>query len=117
MNKRLSLWLPVLIWASVIFFLSSQPIISDPGFEPLDFVIKKGAHVTEYAILFLLLSRALKPRPNYLQTALMLGLCYAFTDEIHQMFTPGRGASLRDVLVFDFFGLILAYLFVGRKKK
>jgi VanZ family protein len=115
-NKKLK-WLPVLVWAGVIFYLSSLPIIQGPAIKPLDFVLKKTAHVTEYAVLFFLLNRALKPNKNHYQTAFLIGLFYAFTDEIHQIFTPGRGASLRDVLVFDAFGLILSWLLHRRFKK
>ncbi len=117
MNNKYYSWTLVFIWAGIIFYLSSLPIIQGPAIKPVDFALKKAAHVTEYAILFLLLNNALRRRRNHFHTAFLLGLLYAFTDEIHQLFTPGRGASLRDVLVFDNFGLIISWLFHKRFKK
>jgi VanZ family protein len=58
-------------------------------------MIRKLAHFTNYAILFWLLIRGpLEGRPY-----VALGCCiiYAFLDEGHQIFVPGRTASLYDV--------------------
>jgi VanZ family protein len=55
----------------------------------------EAAHFIEYAIFFRLLIRGpLEGRP-----VLAMALCaaYALTDEGHQVFVAGRGASLYDV--------------------
>src|SRR6266498_5898899 len=52
--SRLSAWLPVLAWAAVIFALSSIPHLGT-GLGTWDTILRKGAHVTEYAIFGLLL--------------------------------------------------------------
>ena len=52
-----SRWLPVLVWAGVIFAFSSVPSLNS-GLGTLDLVLRKGAHMTEYAILGMLLVRA-----------------------------------------------------------
>lgn len=112
-------WLPVFIWAVVIFYFSSLPSLPGADKNWLDFIVKKGAHVSEYAIFFFLLSGALKSinwRTPY-QTAFLIGLFYAFTDETHQLFTPGRTGLLRDALIFDQLGLLLAWLFKSRREK
>ncbi len=58
-------------------------------------LIRKSAHFTEYAILFWLLVRGpFKDRPF---SAMVICVGYAFLDEGHQMFVPGRTASLYDV--------------------
>jgi VanZ family protein len=66
--------------------------------------------VTEYAVLALLVFRALaQPERSVLATALgALVLCavYASLDEFHQSFVPSRGASPVDV-VLDTFGAAL----------
>ena len=93
-SRALSLWLPVIVWAAVIFTFSSIPSLGT-GLGVWDTILRKGAHMTEYAILGLLLFRALgRELP-----ALALGIAYAITDEIHQHFVRGRHASPVDVLI------------------
>jgi VanZ family protein len=94
MSRTLSLWLPVVLWAAVIFALSSIPSLStDLGLW--DLVLRKAAHVTEYAILGALLLRALQ-RPLGAAT---LGFAYAVSDEIHQHFVRGRSGNVVDVAI------------------
>jgi VanZ family protein len=93
-SRALSLWLPVVIWAAVIFAFSSIPSLSS-GLGVWDTVLRKAAHMTEYAILGALLMRALgRELP-----ALVAGIAYAVTDEIHQSFVEGRHGSPFDVAV------------------
>ena len=82
-------WLPVVAWAAVIFALSSIPSLGT-GLGFWDLVLRKLAHLTEFAILGLLLARALPDLP-----AFGAGVAYAVTDELHQHFVAGRvGAPL-----------------------
>ena len=93
-SRAVSLWLPVLVWAAVIFVFSSIPSLGT-GLGAWDTILRKGAHMTEYAILGALLLRALgRELP-----ALAVGIAYAITDEIHQHFVSGRHASPVDVLI------------------
>jgi VanZ family protein len=57
-SRALSVWLPVIVWAAVIFTFSSIPGLST-GLGGWDTLLRKGAHMTEYAILGALLLRAL----------------------------------------------------------
>ena len=107
-SRALSLWLPVVIWAAVIFAFSSIPSLGT-GLGAWDTILRKGAHMTEYAILGLLLLRALgRELP-----ALALGIGYAITDEIHQHFVGGRHASPVDVLI-DTAGVAIGIFLVSR---
>lgn len=91
-SRALSAWLPVVIWAAVIFAFSSIPSLSS-GLGLWDTVLRKSAHMTEYAILGALLLRAFgRELP-----ALVTGIAYAVTDEIHQSFVEGRHGSPFDV--------------------
>jgi VanZ family protein len=93
-SRALSLWLPVVVWAAVIFAFSSIPSLST-GLGTWDTILRKAAHMAEYAILGALLLRALgRELP-----ALFFGLAYAVTDEIHQHFVEGRHASPIDVAI------------------
>jgi VanZ family protein len=102
--RRLSLWAPVLLWAAVIFALSAVPSLSTE-LGVWDTILRKGAHLSEYAILALLLFRALGREVP----AFVLGFAYAVSDEIHQEFVRGRHASPFDVAV-DAAGLALGLL-------
>src|SRR5919204_1324201 len=103
-SRVVTLWLPVLAWAAVIFAVSSIPSLSS-GLGVWDTVLRKGAHITEYAVLGALLYRALQREPQ----ALAAGIAYATTDELHQHFVRGRHASPVDVAI-DAVGLALGML-------
>ncbi|MEN3312601.1 MAG: hypothetical protein V7645_1930 [Actinomycetota bacterium] len=103
-SRLLTVWLPVLVWAAVIFAFSSIPSLSS-GLGTWDTILRKGAHVTEYAVLGGLLYRALGREP----LALAAGIAYAATDELHQHFVRGRHASPVDVAI-DAVGVALGML-------
>lgn len=102
-KEKVKLWLPVFIWAGVIFWFSSQAINQPAPFSWSDFVIKKTAHVTEYAIFYWLVWRTNKS----LKLSLLMVVLFALSDEWHQTFIPGREGSLRDV-GFDTIGGLLS---------
>ena len=93
-SRLLTVWLPVVAWAAVIFTLSSIPSLSI-GLGTWDTILRKGAHLTEYAVLGALLYRAVGREP----LTLAVGLAYAATDELHQHFVHGRHASPVDVAI------------------
>ena len=93
-SRALTHWLPVVLWAGVIFALSSIPGLST-GLGTWDLVLRKLAHVTEYAILGFLLARAVR-RPGL---AVVLAAGYAATDEVHQTFVRGRHGAPLDVAI------------------
>jgi VanZ family protein len=93
-SRVVTVWLPVLAWAAVIFAFSSVPNLGT-GLGTWDTVLRKGAHVTEYAVLGVLLCRALAREA----VALATGIAYAATDELHQHFVQGRHASPVDVAI------------------
>jgi VanZ family protein len=103
-SRLVSVWLPVAVWAAVIFAISSIPSLST-GLGTWDLILRKAAHLTEYAILGLLLFRALgRELP-----AFAAGVGYAITDEIHQLFVRGRHGSPLDVAV-DAAGVLVGIL-------
>jgi VanZ family protein len=93
-SRALTLWLPVVGWAAVIFAFSSIPHLSS-GLGTWDYVLRKCAHVMEYAIFGALLLRALGREVP----AFLIGLAYAASDEFHQHFVRGRHASPVDVAI------------------
>ena len=107
-RSALSLWLPVLVWAGVIFAFSGVPSL-DTGLGTWDLVLRKLAHVCEYALLGFLLARGVR-RPA---VAVVLAAAYAVTDEVHQTFVEGRHGAPRDVAI-DTFGALLG-VFLWRR--
>ena len=123
----LKYWLPVLLWMAVIFSASTdagssqqtsrfiRPILrwlfpqaSDTTIDQMQFVIRKGGHMTEYAVLAGLLWRArCQPAPEELRPgpgaaalfAWLVATLYACSDELHQYFVASRQASVGDVLL------------------
>lgn len=92
-------WGPALLWMGLIFLLSSRTPGQLPNFGPFDLFVKKGAHAAGYAVLAMLLWRALKSSRRPFWWALLGAAVYAFSDEWHQTFVPGRRGSLVDVLI------------------
>ena len=69
--------------------------------ELIDYPVRKCAHMSEYAILTLLGYVAfsfLHGRRRFVIPIAMTFL-YACTDEIHQLFVPGRAGRFTDVLI------------------
>jgi VanZ family protein len=111
LTRLLTVWLPVVAWAAVIFTLSSIPSLST-GLGTWDTILRKGAHLTEYAVLGGLLYRALGREP----LALAVGIAYAATDELHQYFVRGRHASPVDVAI-DAVGVAAGMLIWLRRRE
>ena len=140
----LKYWLPVLLWMMLIFFASADsqsyqhsstlfeplirwlfPQMTAEQVERIHHGFRKCAHLTEYAILALLLWRALrKPQRKILQPwrwdqagcALAMVFLFAATDEIHQIFVPTRTPLVSDVLI-DTSGGAIALLLLWLAKK
>src|SRR5687767_1390131 len=101
--KRLFfLWGPVFFWCALIFTFSAIPDLSS-GLA-YDTPLRKAAHFLEYAILAVLFWRALSgggpsdTRPLFWCT-LIFSVLYAFTDEVHQGFVPGRTPAVLDWVI------------------
>ena len=123
-------WGPLILWMGVISGLSTDAFSSAqtarllmpllrllfPGASPasldlLHAVVRKGAHVAEFAILAFLWYRALNWcssgwRTKAALTALLLAAGFGVLDEAHQMFVPSRTASIVDV-GWDSLGAVL----------
>ena len=123
--KRIKAWAPAVLWMGVIFAMSAMP--GDASGEQsgrlvgliqwaaalllgqekaagisqdmIHLLVRKGAHMAEFAVLFGCYDYALEREgvkcPGL--TALMLCTIYAATDEWHQSFIADRGPSIVDV--------------------
>jgi VanZ family protein len=135
MRRFLNNWVPVLVWLGVIFLGSTDVMsaehtsrfigpffhwlkadISPETLASIHVFFRKCAHVSEYAILALLLLRAAIVMTNLKRSipilcisVLSVCLFVAATDEFHQTFVASRGALATDVLI-DGAGAILGLL-------
>ena len=94
----------------------------------LQFLVRKSAHFSIYMILGVLSFLAVISYEKLLfvlrlATSCAVCLLYAASDEIHQLFVPGRSGELRDVMI-DFSGAVLGialsmlvFLLICRIKK
>ena len=96
--------------AAIIFAFSSVPSLGT-GLGTWDLVLRKLAHLSEYAVLGALLQRALA-RPRL---AILIGGIYAATDEIHQHFVRGRHAAWYD-WVIDTVGVTIGVVLLSRSR-
>lgn len=107
-------WLPALVWMGVIYLFSSLPSSELPSYGLWDTLVKKSAHLLEYALLALAYYWALGLNLKKGWLAWLLAVLYAVTDEFHQSFTAGRHPSLVDVLVYDNLGAFVSVLLTNR---
>ena len=81
--------------------------------EELQFIVRKSAHFIGYMILGILASCLILHYENINKKyplAFLICVIYAISDEIHQLFVPGRAGQVRDVLIDSagsFLGIIL----------
>ena len=142
MGGLLKYWAPPIIWMSMIFWFSTDMFSGDntgsllwkvvsfiyPGvtpelFDSIHFCVRKAGHLTEYAVLALLLFRAFRSgsqerwRPRWALSSLLVVFLYALLDEYHQTFTRHRTGSVYDSLI-DTSGAVtaLVLLLLFRRK-
>jgi VanZ family protein len=143
----LKYWLPALIWMTLIFSASSDshsyehsslfvepflhwlfPQMPEAQVQEIHHFVRKCAHLNEYAVLALLLWRAVRrPVKNDLRPwgwpeaglALAIVFLYAASDEFHQIFVPMRTALVSDVFIDTAGGAagLLALWIFGRWRK
>jgi VanZ family protein len=110
----------------VPFLLWLKPNLAWATIMRIHFLIRKGAQLSEYAILAVLLWRALRGervgvrRGLWPQAglALLVAIIFAATDEYHQAFVPSRGSSSADVMIDScgaLLGLALRWSIGGRE--
>jgi VanZ family protein len=145
MRKFLYNWWPVIIWVALIAMESTDlmsgahtgklldvvltpifGVIENHRLELINFLLRKIGHLTGYAILSLLVFRALRRSyanrsqsfrvdsstlRRWAAQAIAFTALVASADEFHQSFIPSRTSSIGDVML-DTFGAVLMMIFV-----
>lgn len=143
-NKKLVLaYAVVIFWMVLIFKLSSQPAVQSGklsgavsainikavekvtpnvkfNIKEFNHMVRKNAHFFVYLFLGVFMITVLRGSGVHglkcIVFALLICILYAASDEIHQVFVPGRGAQVQDVII-DSAGAsvgILLYLLFGK---
>lgn len=146
-TSQITPWIPVILWMILIFFLSAQSAYESNGLSTkftqviLGFLgqvvpafgsgavdysffhhfVRKLTHFLLYLILGALSARALQKNGmsgwKPLVLAVLICAAYAATDELHQVFVPGRSGQISDVLLDSMgamVGVVLYYPRYGR---
>ena len=113
-SRFVSAWFPVILWMSFIYWLSSFHKLSVSEVSWQDFVTRKLAHITEYAILAGLIYRAVKHTSGLtankiIVNAIILSVLYSISDEYHQTLVSGRTGRWFDIGI-DSIGIIIGIL-------
>lgn len=108
-------WGPALVWAGIIFLLSSISTLPGAAVPIWDFLLKKATHMFMFGVLFFFVQRGVnwdkKTRNWWLP--MLITLMYAASDEYHQSFVFGRTAMLSDV-GYDVIGAAMTYLRINQ---
>lgn len=82
----------------------------------LSLIIRKLAHFTEYFILGILIYNLIHSYDKKIYMAIIICVLYAISDEIHQLFVPGRSCQLLDILIDSIGSIVGIYLLYLIKK-
>ena len=102
-------------YALLIFIMSSMP--SPPGAGVLPY---NSSHFLLYfpfgALLYLAFRELRFDKKKAILYAISTALVYAATDELHQMFVPGRDADVIDWFI-DSFGSVVGVMVIKSRSK
>lgn len=136
-NNKLSI-IFTLAWMVIIFTMSSfnsiesanqsnyivniiSNVLNINNIELLNLIIRKLAHYIEYLILgILVINMFIKNNiPQSYLISIIFCVIYAISDEIHQIFVPGRACQIRDVLIDSIGSITGIYLYklISKRKK
>lgn len=86
----------------------------------IEHTVRKAAHMTEYGILSILfyiwLGKWQFTMSKRSVMAIVLAALYAASDELHQLFVPGRAGRFSDVIIDSIGAIIGVFVFLGVKK-
>lgn len=108
-HNKLS-WIITILIAIIIFYISSLTFETTP-FKDFLGIEAIAYHFYSFLFLsvFLLISLVQGKNKKLILLAILLCVFYAITDEIHQLFVPGRTSTFSDVII-DFAGILFAGL-------
>ena len=137
-TKKIITFILIVLWMILVFYLSNQVanessqlsggltrkilevlhMLDGKTIEEqaiIETIIRKLAHFSLYAIggiiIFLHVNLYEITEKRKVITSWTIGTAYAITDEIHQLFVPGRSGEIRDVFI-DSLGIIIGIIII-----
>ena len=124
----------VILWMIFIFVMSSfdatsssnqsnfivdiiTSIINIKDIGLLSLIIRKLAHFIEYFILGISVINFITRYDKKIIIAILLCIIYATSDEIHQIFVPGRSCQIIDIMIDSLGSIMGIYLYKLITKK
>lgn len=115
-KKNIVSYIITIFWMILIFTMSSfdatkssnqsnfivniiSHILNINNISLLSIIIRKLAHFTEYLILGILISNTINKTHKKYLLALIICFLYAVSDEIHQIYVPGRSCQITDMII------------------
>lgn len=138
--KTMFSWLLVILWMLLIFNLSHQPVeksnslskgitkiiietveklapTKELNLSILNHIVRKNAHFLAYLVLGVLLIKGLEiigiTGRKAIFTGILIAVIFAISDEVHQLFVPGRGGQLKDVLIDSAGAIVGVFIYKG----
>ncbi len=98
-RRNIRAWLPAILWAGTIFFLSAQSVL--PPIAPAVPNFDKVEHAGAYGLLGILVIDAVRRSstltlPKSVLVAILITSAYGASDEFHQRFVPNRSCDVWD---------------------
>lgn len=134
-------YMALFAWMLLIFLLSNEVASTSSGRsneivrylttsfhfdfpqEFLIFITRKAAHIIAYFILGILAFNVASTHKFEHRRAILLSIIFAFayaiSDELHQLFVPGRSGEIRDILIDTTaaaLGIYLYYCIINKRQ-
>ena len=98
-RRKVLAWLPAILWAGTLFFLSAQSSL--PAIAPAVPDFDKVEHFGVYGLLGILVIDAVRRSttlalPKAVLVAILITSAYGASDEFHQWFVPNRSCDVWD---------------------
>lgn len=115
-NRKISIILLILIGMEIFFFSEISETKSIGGTSITSIVY----HFCVFFLFNTFLFFSLKKSKYFAIKVLIISIIYSILDEVHQSFTPGREAGIKDVLINNLgivYSMIICLIYENKEKK
>jgi VanZ family protein len=119
-RRKFLAWLPAILWAATLFFLSAQSSL--PTIAPTVPDFDKVEHFGVYGLLGILVINAVRRSttlalPKAALVAVLITSAYGASDEFHQRFVPNRSCDVWDWTADTIGGILGVVVFAAYESR